>query len=229
MPMNLNLDSTVVLVNVGYLLMLMGFIARDVLWLRCFLVLGQTSVVIYSVHKGALPVAAWNGLFALINLGYVVHILRERRKISLPADLRDLYATVFAAFTPVEFQHLWKQGTLKKIESGVLIREGEMQQELICLLTGQVRVERQGHTLARLGRGRFLAEMSFLNNEPSSAKVLADTPVEYIAWNIGRLRRWQREQPARWIKLQSVLGHDLIEKLKHGSHSQRSRTLSSPS
>ena len=55
MPMNLTLDSTVVLLNVGYLLMLMGFIARAVLWMRCFLVLGRTRVVIYSAHTGALP------------------------------------------------------------------------------------------------------------------------------------------------------------------------------
>ena len=211
------IDSTVLLVNVGYTLMLMGFIARDVLWLRCFLVLGQTSVVIYSLHKGAVPVASWNALFALINLGYVIHIVRERRKISLPPELRDLYEAVFAAFTPVEFQHFWKQGALKKIESGGLIREGEMQKELICLLAGQARVEKNARVLAHLGRGHFLAEMSFLNNEPSSANVLADGLVEYIAWDIAGLRRWKREQPALWIKLQSVLGHDLIEKLKTSS------------
>lgn len=211
------MDSTVLLVNAGYTLMLMGFIARDVLWLRCFLVLGQASVVVYSLHKAAVPVAAWNALFALINLGYVIHIVSERRKISLPPELCDLYETVFAAFTPVEFQHFWKQGALKKIESGTLIYEGEMQNELMCLLAGQVRVEKNAHVLAHLGRGRFLAEMSFLNNEPSSANVLTEGLVDYIAWDIARLRRWQREQPALWIKLQSVLGHDLIEKLKSSS------------
>lgn len=210
-------DIALLLVNFGYCLMLMGFLARDILWLRGLLLLGQSCVAAYGFSKGAAPVAGWNSLFALINTAHVIQIIRERRKIAVPEELRDLYEKVFAAFAPVEFINFWRYGSQKLIEHDVLIREGEMQAELICLLSGQVLVEKNGQVLARLGRGRFLAEMSFLNNEPSSANVRVDAPVGYITWEIAKLKRLKQSQPAFWIKLQSVLGHDLIEKLKSSS------------
>lgn len=213
----MTMDVALLLVNLGYLLMLLGFLAHDILWLRGLLVLGQMCVASYGYSEGAMPVAGWNTLFALINLAHVIHIIRERRKIALPQELRDLHEKIFAAFTPAEFLRFWRQGVRKSLEHGVLIREGQMQADLICLLSGVVSVEKNGHEVARLGRGRFLAEMSFINHEPSTACVRVADQVEYIAWEISQLRRWQQQQPMLWIKLQSVLGHDLIEKLKSSS------------
>lgn len=202
-------------VNVGYVLMLLGFLARDVLWLRLLLVAGQSSVVFYTLGVGAVPVAIWNGLFACINGFQVVMILRERRGVSLPAELRDFYKQTFAAFTPREFLQLWRMGTEKNLASGLLVREGELPIQLFFLLQGSLSVERSGHTLAQLKPGSFVAEMAFLTGEPASADVIAvGSEVHCMAWETAALQHWRERKPALWTKLLSVLGKDLIDKIR---------------
>ncbi len=206
--------TTTILVHIGYALMLLGFLARDVLWLRGFLVFGQSTVVVYAWGAQALPVAYWNAAFAIINLSYAVLIIRERRLVEIPAELRDLYADRFAIFSPREFVQLWRTGHQLECRDDFLMREGERQTKLLCLLQGEVRIEKAGHEVARLGRGRFLAEMSFLTSEPASADVRAGGLVRYIAWDSAWLQRWKVDKPALWTKLQGVLGRELVDKIK---------------
>ena len=57
--------------------MLCALVARDILWLRGTLVLAQTILGLYAWGAGIQAIAAWNVLFVLINLTWVVKILRE--------------------------------------------------------------------------------------------------------------------------------------------------------
>lgn len=79
------------LVHVGYILML------------CALVVAQTILGVYAWSVGIQAIAAWNVLFVLINLTWVVKILRERRAVAVPDDLRPLYDEHFFALSPAEF------------------------------------------------------------------------------------------------------------------------------
>src|SRR5687768_14425877 len=96
-----------IIVNLGYALMLGGFLVRDVFWLRLLLVLGQSSVTAYALGVNALPVAVWNGVFAVINALHVILLLRERHGLRVPAELREFYEQTFAALTPGEFLKIW--------------------------------------------------------------------------------------------------------------------------
>jgi CRP-like cAMP-binding protein len=146
-----------------------------------------------------------------------VLILRERHALKVPAELREFYEQTFAALTPGEFLKIWKLGAIETRADQVLVREGERSEQLFFLLDGEVRVEKAARTLARLGRGRFLAEMGFLTGEAASADARAMGSVRYMAWNSGRLRQLRSSSPLLWTKLLSALGKDLVNKIKIAS------------
>lgn len=62
----------------------------------------------------------------------------------------------------------------------VLVREGEPGQQLIVILEGNVRIERNGQTVARMQDGDFFGEMALLDGQTRSATVIADSPASLV-------------------------------------------------
>jgi CRP/FNR family transcriptional regulator, cyclic AMP receptor protein len=58
----------------------------------------------------------------------------------------------------------------------VLVRQGEVGHELIIIVEGSARVERDGQVIAHLKSGDFLGEMSLLDGKPRSATVITEIP-----------------------------------------------------
>ncbi len=204
------------LVHFGYLLQLFALLARDVLWLRGILVAAQSVLAAYAYLRGPefLPYVYWNVLFVLINLYWVARLLRERAAVKLPEDLRPTWEKHFAALAPPEFLRLWREGRRGAATDTQLVREGTMPEALYFLLSGEVAVRTRGRELARLGPGHFVAEMSLLTGERTTADVHALGAVEYMAWPAATLARLRTRNPMLWSKIQSVLGHDLVEKIR---------------
>ena len=204
------------LVHLGYLLQLFALLARDVLWLRGILVVAQSVLAVYAWLRGPeyLPYVLWNALFVLINVYWVARLLRERAAVKLPEALRPTWEKHFAALAPPEFLRLWRDGRRGAVADAQLVREGTMPEALYFLLSGEVAVRSGGRELARLGAGHFVAEMSLLTGERTTADVHALGPVEYMAWPAATLARLRTRNPMLWSKVQSVLGHDLVEKIR---------------
>lgn len=202
------------IVHVGYVLMLGAFLARDVLWLRSLLSCAQMLVVIYAFHSGVLSIAAWNLLFAVINAVWAGVILAERRKVALPPELRPVYTRHFAALTPQEFLRLWGQAHRETIRDRQLVRAGSRPDSLYFLLKGVLRVSRDGVLVTDLPSGYFAGEMSLLTGDPAIADVDAIGAVEVMRWSTAELHATRERAPLLWTKIQSVLGHDIVEKLQ---------------
>jgi CRP-like cAMP-binding protein len=207
------------LVHFGYLLQLFALLARDVLWLRGILVMAQSVLAGYAYLRGPefMPYVWWNVLFVLINLYWVARLLRERAAVQLPDELRDLHQRHFAALTPPEFLRLWREGHRGSITDAQLVREDTVPDALYFLLEGAVAVSTRGRELARLGPGNFVAEMSLLTGERTTADASAVGTVHYMAWSAPILARLRTRNPMLWSKIQSVLGHDLVEKIRRAA------------
>ena len=82
------------------------------------------------------------------------------------------------------------------------------------ILRGFAKVTRNEKILTMLSRGDFIAEMSFLTEEPASADVYLENNVKYIMWNQSELRHMQKSNLDFWGKLHNVLTRDLIKKIK---------------
>jgi CRP-like cAMP-binding protein len=214
--MTLSHEFALYLVHFGYLLQLFALLARDVLWLRGILVAAQSVLAFYAYLRGPefLPYVYWNALFVLINLYWVVRLLRERAGVELPAELVPFYEKHFAAMTPPEFLRLWREGRKGSLTDAQLVREGTRPDALYFLLSGEVAVLSAGRELARLAAGSFVAEMSLLTGEYTTADAHALGTIEYLAWPAATLARLRTRNPMLWSKVQSVLGHDIVEKIR---------------
>jgi len=214
--MALSHEFALYLVHFGYLLQLFALLARDVLWLRGILVVAQSVLAAYAYLRGPefMPYVWWNVLFVLINLYWVVRLLRERASVDLPAELVPIYEAHFAAMAPPEFLRLWREGRRESITDAQLVQQGTRPDALYFLLSGEVAVVSGGREMARLAAGSFVAEMSLLTGEPTTADAFALGTVEYIAWRVATLARLRTRSPVLWNKVQSVLGHDLVEKIR---------------
>ena len=78
-------------------------------------------------------------------------------------------------------------------------------------------VKRDGALLAKLNRGEFVGEISFITKEPASADVYAESEVNFIEWDQDELRKMRTINPTFWTKLNNILGKDLAKKIKHNS------------
>lgn len=74
-------------------------------------------------------------------------------------------------------------GTRRRLDSGdALVRLGDCLDELHIVLDGQLRVvTARGQEVARVSAGDMIGEMSFVDDSPASASVLALGPVRVLA------------------------------------------------
>lgn len=63
----------------------------------------------------------------------------------------------------------------------VIARQGEIGTGFFVVITGRVRVVRDGTLLATLGPGEFFGELSVLDRQPRSAMVAAEEPTSCLA------------------------------------------------
>lgn len=197
--------------------MLAALTVRDILWLRSLLISAQLSLFSYGIISGNIPVAFWNALFFVINTYQVVRLIQQRRPIDLPEDLIDLYENIFPTMRRREFLYFWQMGNIHELKHKKLISKGENQKNLLLILSGEVEVKSAGKLIAKLSRGSFVAEMSFLTGEPATADVFVPEKASYISWNQQKLRSLEQLNPDLLIKIQNILGKDLTSKLKKDS------------
>ena len=205
------------LVHVGYSLMLFALLARDILWLRSVLIFAQSSLAEYAYLNNLYSISFWNWLFVAINTIWVFRILQERRAVTLPAHLKPIYDRHFAALTPPEFLRIWSWGEHLTGCDELLVRQGEHPDALYFLTSGTAVVYQDGKEIATLRPGTLIAEMSLLTGEATTADVRAHGAIEYMKWPSDYLQNIRRANPVLWTKIQSVIGHDLVEKIKQAS------------
>jgi hypothetical protein len=204
------------LVHFGYLLMLCAFLARDMLLLRSLLFVAQTVVTVYAYSVPVPIIANWNAVFATINGVWILVILRDRRRVEIPEDLRALYERHFAALGPRDFLRWWRLGQDDTLRDARLTWNDRHPAYLYFVRSGLVRISRDERTVAELPAGFFVGEMSLITGRPANADVDALGTVDVREWASEDLRALRAREPAFWIKVQSVIGLDLVEKIRRG-------------
>jgi CRP-like cAMP-binding protein len=151
-----------------------------------------------------------------INVVWIGFLLHERRAVTLPAELEPVYERRFSALTPREFLRWWRLGRRETLDGVQLATAGEYPEWLSFLLGGEVRVSRGSAWVTELPAGFFVGEMSLITGRPANADVRARGTVDVIRWPVRELRAIRERTPALWTKIQSVIGHDLVEKITRG-------------
>jgi len=200
--------------NFGYLLIFIGLAVRDILWLRCILLVGHICQVIYAVPKGAYPTAFWNSLFSVVNTVQIIAVIRERTKVPIPKTFEDIYENIFSNLSTREFLYFWSLGEISTRPAGLFLKEGDQPHEVFLLLSGEAHVQKANHEVALLERGHFMAEMSFLTDGRASADIVINHEIGVIGWPHEKLNNLKKLNPALYVKIQGILGRDVANKAK---------------
>ena len=78
----------------------------------------------------------------------------------------------------------------------VIVRQGEIGTGFYLVVSGAVRVVRDGETLARLGSGEFFGELSVLDRRPRIAQVVSSEPTICVALASWDFEAVVQEQPS---------------------------------
>lgn len=92
---------------------------------------------------------------------------------------------------------------------GVIVREGEIGTGFFVIVSGSVRVVRDGETVSTLGRGEFFGELSVLDRRPRIAQVVAAEPTTCLALASWDLEAVIAEQPRVALAMLRVLAERL--------------------
>ena len=200
--------------HLGYIFTFSALSIKDVLWLRVILATAQIILGIYQFIVQRYDVVVWNTIFTIVNMYHIVRIINERKPVQIPDAIKDIYEKIFFNLTTKEFMDYWNLGEYCTGNNSNIINEGEKQDSLFLILTGEATVKQKSKEVASLGRGDFIAEISLLTKQPAMADVFLDEKVEYIKWNQDKIRYFQTSNIGFWSKLHHVLSRDLIKKIK---------------
>lgn len=94
-------------------------------------------------------------------------------------------------------------------EGTVLTREGRSGREFFVLVDGNVRVTKDGRTIADLGAGDWLGEIALLTKAPRTATATATSPVVALVLVDRDFRHVVTEMPSIAMKILSTVAERL--------------------
>ena len=197
----------------SYFLTLVALAIREILWLRIILTFSQFGHLFHAYSNLDFNKSGWTIIFVLINLIQIIIIIRERKELQIPEQIRDLYENIFHTKTSREFLHFWDQGTIHQVEKEQLITIGDNQTDLMLILNGNAHVIRDAKNIAILERGQFIAEISYITGKPASANVVSSKKMTYYLWDRKTLDKLRKSKPIMMNKLDRILTLDMAGKL----------------
>lgn len=203
-----------VLMHFGHLVILGLLFARDAVWMRFLLLAAHGLVAHYALMLDLQAVAYWQLLFIVINLALITLAMSKRNEEKIPQELWPVFKQYFSVFQGNEFLKLWRAGETHSANSELILREGEPPGRLIFLLEGQVSIRKGDQEIAVIEPGQFIAEMAFLTGDPASADAHPVGNVRYVSWTSEALKKLTIHSEEVVLKLNGVIGADLVRKIK---------------
>ena len=203
--------------NIAYVLNLIGLAVKNILILRIMLISGQIILIYTGYVRGNWIVMFWNSVFLIINLLRTIMLLLERRPVTIPEKFQDIYDDSFYHMTDREFLRFWNTGRENNFTGGTIIESGHPSESVFMVIEGMANVRNNNRTVAVLGRGGFIGEMSYITGKPPSADVEADDSLMLWEWKQDDLNKLQDKDYTLWVKMQQALGHDLVAKVNRMS------------
>lgn len=204
--------------HISYFIIAISYWLTNIYWLRLTAVVGLCFEIAYFVliSGSALYTGiAWDAIFIAINLFHLLRLTRERMRVRLAADDRDLLRSLFDGLDDAQIGMLLNSASWHKAPEGEqLTIEGAPVPALMLIAAGQVAVEVGDQTVARMGPGSFIGEMAFLSGGVASATVTATHPTRVMKIEQSRLKSLLVIDSQIAAVLHRLLGADLANKLR---------------
>src|SRR5215510_9852970 len=152
--------------HVSYLIIAVSYWLTNIYWLRVTAIIGLCFEVAYFVIVSGNTLytgIGWDAVFIAINLFHLLRLTRERLRVRLASDDRDLLRTMFEGLDDAQIGMLLNSASWQKVPAGEqLTAEGAPVPALMLIAAGQVSVSVGDTVIARMGPGSFIGEMAFL-------------------------------------------------------------------
>jgi len=207
------------MLNIAYIIFLLAFIARKIVWLRSFTVLGYIISMPYFYFFFENPLwinLGWTALYTVINLVMLFLIFLESRPVKLSDQEQKIYDRTFKSLKPKEFKKLIDHGSFEvlKPDVGLVSRDTHLE-NLMLVVEGQVEVVLRNGDEVDIPAGGFIGEQSFITGENTSADVSTGREAAMIlSWNSDSLRNYLEKKPHLKETLELILTSDVIHKLR---------------
>jgi CRP/FNR family cyclic AMP-dependent transcriptional regulator len=133
---------------------------------------------------------------------------RRKRSVGGAAKLRRI--PFFEGFSDADLDRVAQLADDVEAESGaVLMEQGRVGRECFVILEGHASVYTGDDFVATLGVGSVVGEMAVIDHLPRVATVVADTPMQLIAFDATRFRTLLREMPLAEEKVMQLLADRL--------------------
>lgn len=207
--------SVAALVYLAFAFDVLGFLARDELWLRTLMLIGSAFYIAYYYFVADTPL--WdamltNGALAAVNFLMICVVISERTTFAMSADNQSLYR-MFPLLTPGQFRRLRR--VAERIEATApteLVRQGRRPEHLYFVIDGPVEIEKGG-SLSRIPSRVFIGEVAFLTGRTASATVWVEPGASYLQWRTSDLERLSRRSPQLRVALLGHLNMDMATKV----------------
>jgi CRP-like cAMP-binding protein len=217
-----------VLLLVGFLFKIFGFVVRDELLLRVLVATGITcDAAFYALRTEPIlqSVAANLGL-VLINVTLIVIILIERTTWRMSREDAELFSH-FPTLTPGQFRRLRPMMTRRSLDAGAeLAWEGRPVEALLLVFSDRIMITKGDEGFPISGPA-FVGEIAFLTGNPSSAAVSLPDGGTVVGLPIAELKRRMARNPALGNAMVALFGRELarkvadsvpMERAAHGRH-----------
>jgi CRP-like cAMP-binding protein len=204
------------IVHLAAALYLVGFLFRDQILLRAFVIAGDLVYISYFYFAPEVPLwggVFWSAVFMVVNAVMIARILADRTSFRMSDEERQLFRFL-ETLTPGEFRQLIKVGRWQTApEATVLAEENRSLENLYYVLAGGITIEKSGSAPRCIGPRAFIGEVAFLLPQPASATVTVAAGARYVTWNYAALRRQQLRAPSLAIALSAALNKDMAAKV----------------
>lgn len=126
---------------------------------------------------------------------------------------------LFAGLNRREIEALGRLMDEVDVKDGrVLMREGAVGREFFIVVSGSVRVERNGRKINELGPGDFLGEIALIDGGPRTATAIAAEPCRLLVLAASGFRTLVSKYPTAQGKIMKALAERLREAQPRAVH-----------
>ncbi len=195
----------------------LAYVVTSMIWLRMLTIIAALCTFPYFYYQlePLWSALLWQSAFLGINLVNLGVQLAKLRPTRFSVENESLYQTVFSGLLRREAAKLFKVAKRESARRGEqLLNIGQSNDGLLLIVSGFCNVKKNGISVAQVGAGQFVSEMSFISNDPISANVYAHDDVTYLKWDKDTLAKLYRKSSVYKNYLDNLLGVQIVEKLR---------------
>ena len=207
-----------VILNMAYVALLAAAFTTTLGRLRVLLIVGACCFLIFGLATEIWSMVAWNVAIGGLHAFRMARDFRVQRSVDLTAEESVMRDRLSPAVSDFDFHMFWAMGTEVLYNNRRVIARGSCPPIVSLICNGEVEVrDESGSTIATLGPGSLIGEMSFVSAQPSTADVFALGVVAAREWDQRKLRSLEQTHSPSARAFQRLISRDLIAKTNPGA------------